>query len=116
MADWEAVRASLVRHKQEHLLKFLPELNETQQAQLYADVCEVDFPRLDRYFAMALENLSNCEEKKDELLQPLDSSICGSTARDIAEATQWERIGRALHSNHDYTFVIIHVHRNAACW
>lgn len=93
MADWEAVRADLIHHNQEHLLQFLPELSEAEKAELHADISEVDFAKLGRYFAKAQVNLSNCEEKKDELLQPLDSSICGSTARDKAAAKLWEQIG-----------------------
>ena len=96
MADWEAVRAELARYKQDHLLRFLPELSEIQKAELYADICEVDFAKLEGYFSKARSSLSNCEEKKDELLRPLDSSICGSTARDKAEAKRWEQIGEFL--------------------
>jgi hypothetical protein len=94
MADWEAVQASLVDHNQDHLLKFLPELDEGRKAELYADIRGVDFARLGRYFAKARQSLSNCQEKKDELLKPLDSSIYGSTARDTAHSTRWADTGR----------------------
>lgn len=96
MADWEAVRADLAHHKQEHLLQFLPELSEAKKSELYADICEIDFAEVERYFTKARENLSNCEEKKDELLQPLNSSICGSTARDKTDAIRWEEIGEMI--------------------
>lgn len=93
MADWEAVRADLVLNKQEHLLQFLPELSEAEKAELYADICDVNFAKVQHYFDKAQASISNCEEKKDELLQPLDSSICGSTARDVAKAKLWEQRG-----------------------
>ena len=93
MADWDEVRATLTRHKQEHLLRFLPELSDREKAELCADIREIDFPKIENYFSKAERDLSNCEEKKDELLQPLDSSICGSTARDKAQAKRWEEIG-----------------------
>ena len=95
MADWEAVREDLARHNQDHLLRFLPELDEGQKSELYADICEADFPRLGGYFAEARQSLSSCQEKKDELLKPLESSICGSTARDTAHIARWEEIGRS---------------------
>ena len=94
MADWEAVRASLAAQNQEHLLCFLPELDETQKAELYADICSVDLAKLGRYFSEARQGLNSCQEKKDELLKPLDSSICGSTARDTAHASRWSETGR----------------------
>lgn len=93
MADWDEVRATLARHKQEHLLRFLPELSDKEKAELFADICDIDFPKVEHYFSKALENLSNSEEKKDELLKPLDSSICGSTARDETQIRHWEDTG-----------------------
>ena len=36
-------------------------------------------------------------EKKDEVLQPLDDSICGSTARDKDSVPRWEAIGMWMH-------------------
>lgn len=100
MADWEAVRADLQRYSQDHLLKFLHELNDVQKAELYGDICEIDFGKIERYFRKAHENFSNCVEKKDESLQPLDSCICGSTARDKVQTQKWEQIGRYMLANY----------------
>ena len=93
MADWEAVRARLVVHCQEHLLQFLPQLDEERKDELYADISAVDFARLARYFSKAKQSLSGSQEKKDELLKPLDSSICGSTARDTGHTARWADTG-----------------------
>ena len=95
-ADWEAVREELTRYKQQHLLQFLPELSEGQRAELRGDISDLDFERIERYFSEAQKSLSNCEEKKDELLQPLDSSIYGSTARDKADVKRWECAGETI--------------------
>lgn len=42
--------------------------------------------------------INSSQEKKDEHLQPLDDSICGSTARDKDSVPQWEKIGRLRES------------------
>ena len=91
--DWEALKTELAHYNQDHLLQYLPELSEAQKAELYGDIREIDFSKVERYFSEARLGLTNSEEKKDELLQPLDSSICGSTARDTVDASRWEKIG-----------------------
>ena len=99
MADleikWDALREKLTQYKQEHLIRFLPELSEPQKAELYEDIAEIDFSSVERHFADVRPSLWNgSEEKKDEILQPLDSSICGSTARDTESAKHWEKLGK----------------------
>ena len=93
--DWNALRKKLTQYKQEHLLDFLPELSESQKAELYEEVAEIDFASVERHFAGVQRSLwNNVEEKKDEVLQPPESSICGSTARDAESAKHWEQLGR----------------------
>jgi len=92
--DWSALRARLEQYGQEHLLQFLEELTEAQKEELYSDISEVDLGRVTGYFQESHFTISSSQEKKDEHLQPLDNSICGSTARDKDSVPQWEKIGR----------------------
>ena len=96
-ADWDEVRATLAQHGQEHVLTFLEELSEREKAELYSDINELDFPRVERCWRQAQRGLdpSSQQEKEDELLKPLDQSIVGSTARDAQLVPQWEDRGRS---------------------
>ena len=92
--DWEALRARLAQHGQDHLLRFLPDMSAADKGQLFADIANVDLAKLGRCFERARGAMETGEAVKDELLQPLDEGICGSTARNREEARAWEKRGR----------------------
>ena len=91
--DWASVKSELASCGQEHLLQFLDELTESEKAELYGDIRDIDLGRVARYFGVLKAALVDDGEKKDEVLKPPDSSICGSTARDVEDAKRWENIG-----------------------
>ena len=92
--DWVGMRARLAEYHQEHLLQHLDQLNEAEQAVLYADISQLNLKKLTRCWERAKEMMSNSGEVKDESLKPLDSSIVGSTARDKEDVLRWADIGR----------------------
>ena len=46
-----------------------------------------------RYFLRAKQTLAELNEKKDDRLEPLDDSICGSTSRNEKRVAEWRRRG-----------------------
>lgn len=98
--DWKSLRERLVQYEQDHLLRFLPELSAEERRQLYADISEVNLGKLRRCFERAQAAMETGQEVKDELLEPLDESICGSTARDKGAVRMWEKRGEA--SSHKF--------------
>lgn len=97
--DWKSLREQLAQHGQEHLLRFLPELSEEERRQLFADISDVDLGKLRRCFERAQAAVETGQEVKDELLEPLDESICGSTARDVDSVRTWEKRGEAFQTS-----------------
>ena len=55
--EWTALRDRLERHGQEHVLRFLDELSETEKRELYADISEVDLGRVAEYFQVCADVL-----------------------------------------------------------
>ncbi len=92
--DWESVRAELREYGQEHLLRHLEQLSESEKASLYADIKDVDFKKLSLLWKDARGNLTDNGEVKDDRLKPLDRSIVGSTAKDKEAVSRWSDIGR----------------------
>lgn len=91
--DWESVRAELREYGQEHLLRHLEQLSESEKASLYADIKDVDFKKLSLLWKDARGNLTDNGEVKDDRLKPLDRSIVGSTAKDKEAVSRWSDIG-----------------------
>ena len=66
--DWASVRSELANCGQEHLLQFLDELTESEKAELYGDIRDIDFGRVASYFGDIKAALVGNGEKKDEVL------------------------------------------------
>ena len=86
----ERVRAS----KQDHLLQFEGQLSADERRELFSELASVNFERLGKAFKSAKESLANGSENKDELLRPLEASICGSTSDDPKQTSQWRELGK----------------------
>ncbi len=93
--DWAAVRRDLTAHGQDHLLRHLEELTCEEKQCLYDDITELDLPRLATIWDQTLVTRSKSCQIKDDKLQPLDSSIVGSTVRDKDRLDAWRDIGKA---------------------
>ena len=92
--EWEALRARLRAHGQEHLLQHLDNLSPDEKQVLYREVSEVDLPRLSSLWDQASATLSQQGSLiKDEKLKPLDNSIVGSTAKDKGQLALWRDKG-----------------------
>ena len=89
----EAIRATLEKYGQTHLLKFVEELNDEEKSVLCDEIRSIDFDRLKSAFEDSLLMSKASEEKKDERLKPLPSEICGSTLKDCDLVPKWERLG-----------------------
>ena len=87
--DWESLRTELEAYGQEHLLKHLGRLDESEKASLYADIRSVNFKKVSRLWKEAQRSLTENGTMKDNRLKPLDSSIVGSTAKDKANVSRW---------------------------
>ncbi len=91
--DWAAVRKDLTAHGQDHLLRHLEELSREERQCLYDDITELNLPRLSTIWDQTQATLTNPCQIKDDKLQPLDSSIVGSTFRDKDRLDAWRDIG-----------------------
>ena len=90
-ARLEELRPSLEEHGQGHLLRFAAELTEEERGALADELEPLEFGKIAKFFKAAMA--AGGGGKKDEQLQPLGESICGSTLRDPSRVAEWEGIG-----------------------
>ncbi|EDV99053.1 GH13251 [Drosophila grimshawi] len=77
------LRARLAQVKQEHLVKFWPELNTEQRACLARDIAVLNLDEIKQYFDRATISMNENSVKLDDRLQPIPDgkilSIAGTT-------------------------------------
>lgn len=94
--DWEAMRSQLSSCGQEHLLRHVGQLSESEKAALHADLAATHWEKLGRLWRDAKKSLGENGEVKDDRLKPLDKSILGSTAKNKDDVTRWSNIGQPV--------------------
>lgn len=89
------LKLRLSRCGQEHLLQFWNELDEAQQAELYAELQAMNFEELNFFFQKAIENFnqSSQQEKMDARMEPVPREVLGSATRDQDRLQAWESEG-----------------------
>lgn len=92
--DRSEIEAKLTSHGQQHLLRYADSLGESELAELYSELAELDLNKVSKCWSKAQEKLTESSELKDEHLEPLDRSIVGSTTRNKASVPRWEAIGK----------------------
>ena len=89
----DEIRARVLAFGQGHLLQFVDQLSIEERRELLSDLANVNFERLEAAFKVALESFQNGTENKDDLLRPLEPSICGSTSEDPVQTSRWRELG-----------------------
>lgn len=90
----DEIRARVLAFGQGHLLQFVDQLSIEERRELLSDLANVNFERLEAAFKVALESFQNGTENKDDLLRPLEPSICGSTSEDPVQTSRWRELGK----------------------
>lgn len=94
MADLAEIKLFLEKHGQEHLLQFWDKLSEDDREELIQDIKEINIPEVVSYFERATENLTDDQEKLDDRLKPIPSSLYGSVSRTPPELLNaYEELG-----------------------
>lgn len=91
-ARLEELRPSLEEHAQGHLLQFAAELGEAERGALADELASLDVGKIVKVFKASMAGGAG-ESKKDDRLEPLEPSICGSTLRDESRVAGWEEAG-----------------------
>lgn len=91
-ARLEELRPSLEEHAQGHLLQFAAELGEAERGALADELASLDVGKIVKVFKASMAGGAG-ESKKDDRLEPLEPSICGSTLRDESHVAGWEEAG-----------------------
>lgn len=90
----EEIRKTVLAFGQDHVLQFVDQLSPEEKSELLSDLASVNFERLEAAFKVALGSLQNGTENKDDLLRPLEASICGSTSVDPVQTSHWGKLGK----------------------
>ena len=91
-ARLEELRPSLEEHAQGHLLQFAAALGEAERGALADELASLDVGKIVKIFKASMAGGAG-ESKKDDRLEPLEPSICGSTLRDESRVAGWEEAG-----------------------
>lgn len=81
MTNFEALKETLTRYGQEHLLRFWDELNDGERKQLISDIQELNLEEVQSFFKRATASLEESSAKLDDRLQPLPESAFMSISR-----------------------------------
>ncbi|KAL1131616.1 hypothetical protein AAG570_011230 [Ranatra chinensis] len=85
MSDVAECRELLRQYGQEHVLQFWDKLSQDDRDELLQDINEIDIPEVVSYFKKATENFTSDQEKLDDRLNPIPSSLYGAVSRTPAD-------------------------------
>lgn len=91
-ARLEKLRPSLEEHAQGHLLRFAADLSEAERTSLADELTSLELGKIANIFKATMADVEG-GSKKDDRLEPLEPSICGSTLRDGSRVASWEDSG-----------------------
>jgi len=95
--DIEMLRARLVEHGQEHLLRFWDHLDETDRQHLTVELLSLDLEYVNRCYEACIGDLKRANGNCDSQLEPLPESVVGSIVRTDAETMKrYEQEGLKL--------------------
>ena len=83
--DEARLREYLNKYGQEHLIRFWPELTETEKELLYKDVMQTDLENVNRCFMQIKENSKEVSKSLDALMMPVPEELTGSYAKSSKE-------------------------------
>ncbi|KAK9498926.1 hypothetical protein O3M35_003467 [Rhynocoris fuscipes] len=81
MSDISEYESFLRKYDQEHILHFWDKLSDDDRDELIQDIKTINIPEVISYFQKATENLSSDQEKLDDRLKPIPSSLYGAVSR-----------------------------------
>ena len=94
MLSVEAVRSSLERAGQPHVLQFWPELSEDQKKTFLSELTQLDFDELREHCRGAAEAATRSTTKVDQKLEPVPLEFIGSVVKsDRDTINQWQNEG-----------------------
>ena len=81
----DELKEKLKKYGQEHLLRCWDTLTEDERQTFAAQLSNIDFEKVQRLSAIALEDLNNPQTKKDEFIEPLPEDIVGKMTESSPE-------------------------------
>ncbi|KAJ8390434.1 hypothetical protein AAFF_G00103690 [Aldrovandia affinis] len=92
--DIDGVAQRLVEAGQSHLLRFWPELDPQERADMARDLESMNFEENNGFFRRAMEGSGSGErEKVDGRMEPVPREVLGSVTRDRERLDTWEEEG-----------------------
>lgn len=85
MSDISEITGFLKSYGQEHILHFWEKLSDDDRHELIQDIKTINIPEVISYFQKATENVSSDQEKLDDRLKPIPSSLFGAVSRTTPE-------------------------------
>ena len=92
--DLSSLTQRLAEYKQEHLVRFWNDLDDTERGHLYNELTNLDLGYITQCFKNCQEELAKVSTVIDDQLEPLPESVLGSLVRTDAETLRrYEDIG-----------------------